>query len=116
MHGVGENGKVALQRTVRRDQLLNLVATLPTCLQYEWKIFPFGGMRKEGDAYLWTLLSLGARSMLASASSKTDSLNGWALAIQQRAGYGKALVAIAAKNARTVWAMPSKGVAYDPTA
>lgn len=75
-----------------------------------------GSITKAGDAYLRTLLILGARSVLASAPGKTDRLSRWALAIRQRAGYGKALVAIAAKNARTVWAMLSKGAAYKPTA
>lgn len=32
VHGVDENGKVALKRTVHRDQLLELIATLPACI------------------------------------------------------------------------------------
>jgi transposase len=32
VHGVDENGKVALRRTVRRDQLLELIATLRPCV------------------------------------------------------------------------------------
>jgi transposase len=36
----------------------------------------------------------------------------WAQALQARAGYGKALVAIAAKNARMAWAMLARGEAY----
>lgn len=78
--------------------------------------FRLGGITKAGDAYLRTLLILGARSVLASAPGKTDRLSRWALAVQQRAGYGKALVAIAAKNARMAWAMLSKGAAYNPIA
>jgi transposase len=57
-------------------------------------------------------LILGARSVLANASGKTDRISRWALGVQQRAGYGKALVAIAAKNARIAWAMLSKGEAF----
>ncbi|MGH7261476.1 MAG: IS110 family transposase [Nitrospiraceae bacterium] len=71
-----------------------------------------GGITKAGDAYLRTLLILGARSVLASAPGKTDRISRWALAVQQRAGYGKALVAIAAKNARMAWAMLSKGESF----
>lgn len=78
--------------------------------------FRLGGITKAGDAYLRTLLILGARSVLASAPGKTDRMSRWALAVQQRAGYGKALVAIAAKNARMAWAMLSKGAAYNPIA
>jgi transposase len=71
-----------------------------------------GGITKAGDRYLRTLLILGARSVLANACGKTDRLSRWALAVQERAGYGKALVAIAAKNARMAWAMLSKGEAF----
>lgn len=71
-----------------------------------------GSITKAGDAYLRTLLILGARSVLANALGKTDRISRWALAVQQRAGYGKALVAIAAKNARIAWAMLSKGEAF----
>ena len=71
-----------------------------------------GSITKAGDAYLRTLLILGARSVLASAPGKTDRISRWALAVQQRAGYGKALVAIAAKNARIAWAMLSKGESF----
>lgn len=75
-----------------------------------------GGITKAGDAYLRTLLILGARSVLASAPGKTDRISRWALSLQQRAGYGKALVAIAAKNARMAWAMLSKGEAFRASA
>lgn len=32
VHGVDENGKVALRRNVRRDQLLEFFTTLPPCV------------------------------------------------------------------------------------
>jgi transposase len=63
---------------------------------------------------LRTLLILGARSVLAAAARKTDQSSRWAIALQGRAGYGKTLVAIAAKNARMVWAMLVKGKAFAP--
>jgi transposase len=75
-----------------------------------------GRITKAGDRYLRTLLILGARSILATARKKTDQLSRWAVALEQRAGYGKALVAIAAKNARMVWAMLVKGEAFAPGA
>lgn len=68
-----------------------------------------GRITKAGDAYLRTLLILGARSVLVNAAGKTDRISRWALSVQERAGYGKALVAIAAKNARIAWAILSKG-------
>lgn len=71
-----------------------------------------GRITKAGDRYLRTLLILGARAMLANAPRKDDRISRWALALQARAGYGKALVAIAAKNARIAWALLAKGEAF----
>ena len=74
-----------------------------------------GRITKAGDRYLRTLLIMGARSMLINAARKTDKISRWALALQTRAGYGKALVAIAAKNARIAWALLAKGEAFRPS-
>jgi transposase len=63
-----------------------------------------GRITKAGDRYLRTLLVLGARALLRYAKDKDDPISRWALALQQRRGYGRALVAIAAKNARMCWA------------
>jgi transposase len=71
-----------------------------------------GKITKAGDRYLRTLLILGARSVLTSAINKSDAISRWAIALAARVGYGKALVAIAAKNARMVWAMLAKGQAF----
>ncbi len=71
-----------------------------------------GHITKAGDRYLRTLLILGARAMLANAVRKSDRISRWAVSLQSRAGYGKALVAIAAKNARIAWALLAKGEAF----
>ena len=68
-----------------------------------------GRITKAGDGYLRSLLILGARSVLALAKGRTDALSSWALALQQRRGYWKAVVAIAAKNARMAWAVLRRG-------
>jgi transposase len=68
-----------------------------------------GRITKAGDAYLRTMLILGARVVLAAAKSKTDSASRWAVALEARRGYWKAVVAIAAKNARMCWAMLARG-------
>jgi len=54
-------------------------------------------------------LILGARSVLAAAAAKTDRLSRWAVALAERRGYWKAVVAIAAKNARLAWAVLVRG-------
>jgi transposase len=71
-----------------------------------------GRITKAGDAYLRSLLVLGARSVLNAASGKTDSLSRWALQLRERRGYWKAVVAIAAKDARMAWAVLTKGESF----
>jgi transposase len=58
------------------------------------------------------MLILGAKAVLAAAKNKTDSISRWAIALEARRGYWKAVVAIAAKNARMCWAMLAKGEAF----
>ena len=68
-----------------------------------------GRITKAGDAYLRSLLVMGARAVLNAAKGKTDSLSRWAVQLEQRRGYWRAIVAIAAKNARMAWAVLSRG-------
>ena len=71
-----------------------------------------GRITKAGDSYIRSLLVLGARAVLNAATNKTDSLSRWALQLRQRRGYWKAIIAIAAKNARMAWAVLTKGEAF----
>ncbi len=73
-----------------------------------------GRITKAGDSYLRTLLILGARAVLAAAANKQDRLSRWATNLAERRGYWKAVVAIAAKNARMAWAMLAKGEDFKP--
>jgi hypothetical protein len=47
--------------------------------------------------------------LVAAAKNKTDPLSHWVISLQKRRGYGKAMVAIAAKNARMCWAVLQRG-------
>jgi len=71
-----------------------------------------GRITKAGDPYLRMLLILGARSVLQSAKDKTDPVSRWAVQLAARVGYWKAIVAIAAKNARMCWAVLARGEAF----
>jgi transposase len=64
-----------------------------------------GSITKQGDAYLRTLLILGARSVLQNAARHKDRMSRWISAIESRRGYFRTLVAIANKNARIAWAL-----------
>jgi transposase len=48
-------------------------------------------------------------------SKRTDRLGPWAQALVARRGYKKAIVALAAKNVRFVWAVLSSGNEYTPS-
>jgi transposase len=74
-----------------------------------------GRITKRGDAYLRTLLMLGARAVLQSATQKKDRLSRWALAVRTRRGYHRAIIAVAAKNARIIWALLAKNEAFKVT-
>ena len=71
-----------------------------------------GRITRRGDAYLRMLFVQGARSVLQTATRRDDPMSRWIVALQARRGYHKTLVAIAAKNARIVWALLSKDQAF----
>ena len=79
-----------------------------------------GRITKRGDKYLRGLLYQGATAALLAAARKAPEKRGrlqhWMVEAQQRLGYRKAVVAIANKNARMMWAILAKGEAYDPNA
>jgi transposase len=75
-----------------------------------------GRITKRGDAYLRTMLMLGTRAVLQSAAHKSDRLSRWAIALRERRGYHRAVIAIAAKNARMIWAMLVKQRNFVPVA
>jgi transposase len=79
-----------------------------------------GKITKRGDTYLRGLLTQGARSTLQAAlrraPDKRSRLQAWIVAIHDRIGYHKALVAIANKHARILWAILAHGEHYDPNA
>jgi transposase len=62
------------------------------------------GISKRGDPYLRCLLVHGARAMLRVAGRRQDALSRWVLSVEARRGRQKAIVAMANKNARRLWA------------
>ncbi len=79
-----------------------------------------GGISCRGDAYLRTLLVQDARSSLqrakAVAIEKATPEQWWIRTLDGRLPFGKAIVAIANKHARQIWAMLAHDVDYDPHA
>ena len=73
-----------------------------------------GRITKRGDVYLRTLLIHGARAVMRYLMNKDDRKSEWVKAVRERRGFNKAAVALAAKNARILWAMLAKGSEYLP--
>jgi len=70
------------------------------------------GISKNGNTYLRTLLVHGGRSVLRMADKKTDRMSVWAIQKQKTRGNNRAIVAIANKNARMIWALMTSGESY----
>ena len=71
-----------------------------------------GRITKQGDKYLCMLLIHGARSVLASLGDKQDRVSCWLRDLIARRGYKRATAALAAKNARLIWVLLTRGEDY----
>lgn len=74
-----------------------------------------GRITRQGNDYLRTLLVQGARSAVVTAARRNDRVSRWIVQFQQRVGYYKALVAVANKHARILWAILARGERFDPS-
>lgn len=72
-----------------------------------------GRITKRGDMYLRTLLIQGAKSAVMTAHRRDDPISRWALALREKSGWQKAVVALANKNARILWAVFVRGAPFD---
>lgn len=72
------------------------------------------GITKRGDRYLRKLLVHGARSALRVTPKRDDPKSQWVERLRDRSHENVAAVALAAKNARTLWAMLAYDREYDP--
>lgn len=73
-----------------------------------------GGITKRGDDYLRTLLIQGAKSAVMSAAKRSDRISQWLVQLKDRVGWQKAVVALANKNARILWAVLTREGVFDP--
>ena len=74
----------------------------------------YGRITKRGDVYLRTLLVHGARALMRHLAGRADRKSRWVLAFKERRGFNKAVVALAAKHARILWALLAHGSTYRP--
>ncbi len=74
-----------------------------------------GRITKRGDDYLRTLLIQGAKSAVMSAGKRSDRISQWLVQLKERVGWQKAVVALANKNARILWAVLTRMRRSTPT-
>lgn len=72
-----------------------------------------GAITKRGDTYLRMLLIQGAKSIVNTAHKRDDPISRWVYQLRERSGWQKAVVALANKNARILWAVMTKGQPFD---
>jgi transposase len=70
------------------------------------------GISKRGNAYLRTLLIHGSRCMLRFLKDPATAIGRWAIDLKARTHANVAAVALANKQARTVWALLTQGTYY----
>jgi transposase len=116
--GVGPTTATALVAMIGRGQEFKCGRQLSAWLGLVPGQYSSGGKQrlgritKAGDPYLRMLLILGARSVLQLAKGRSDPVSRWAAQLEARVGYWKAIVAIAAKNARMCWAVLARGEGF----
>ncbi len=64
-----------------------------------------GRISKRGEKHIRTSLIHGARAVIANCKNKTDKTSLWVKDLVERRGFKRATVALAAKNARLIWAL-----------
>lgn len=73
-----------------------------------------GRITRHGDTYLRTLLIQGAKSAVMTAHKRDDRISRWLVQLTARVGWQKAVVTMANKSARILWAVLAKGQRFDP--
>lgn len=75
-----------------------------------------GRITKRGDKYLRMCLVHGARAVIANLGDKQDHVSCWIRGVIERRGYLRAVVALAARNARLIWTLMVKQEDYQAQA
>lgn len=108
--GVGEQVATAMVASVEPAQFDN-ARQLAAWLGLTPRQYTTGGhirlgrITKRGDKYLRMCLIHGARAVIANLRDKQDRNSCWIREVIARRGYKRAIVALAARNARLIWTL-----------
>ncbi|ELC0661048.1 IS110 family transposase, partial [Vibrio fluvialis] len=116
--GVGEHSATAIVATVSDGKQFRSSRQFAAWVGLVPRQYTTGGhvqlgrISKRGDKHIRTLLIHGARAVIARCKDKTDRNSLWLQQLVERRGYKRATVALAAKNARIIWALLTSGNEY----
>ena len=122
--GIGQLAATALVGTVAHIHDFRRGREFASWLGLTPREYSSGGRRrlghisKHGDRYLRLLLTHGGRAVVLAAARRQRAgrplprLHAWALEVRARSHFNKAVVAVANKLARLVWAVWTRDVAY----
>ncbi|MEH0691088.1 IS110 family transposase [Vibrio cholerae] len=109
--GVGEHSATAIVATVCDGKQFGSSRQFAAWIGLVPRQYSTGGhvhlgrISKRGEKHIRTLLIHGARAVIARCKEKTDRNSLWLQQLVERRGYKRAAVALAAKNARIIWAL-----------
>ena len=120
LEGIGPIGAVLLYATIGSGEAFANGRQFSAYLGLTPKQYSSGGKtvligisRYVANKRLRAVLIQGARAYVHRMKDPQTPKERWLSALIQRAGYGRAAVALANKNARTAWALLTQRVAYD---
>ncbi|MBE1273800.1 IS110 family transposase [Enterovibrio baiacu] len=111
VRGIGPQTATAIIATIGKGEQFDSGRDFAAWLGLVPKQYSTGGkprlgrITKHGDKYLRTLLVHGARAAITNIGEKQDRLSTWGRHVLERRGMNRAIVALAAKNARIIWAL-----------
>ena len=119
LEGVGPIGSVLLFATLGTGEAFANGRQFSAYLGLTPKQYSSGGKvnlvgisKRVANKRLRAVLIQGARAYVHKMKEPKTSKDQWLWALIQRAGYGKAAVALANKNVRTAWAILTQGTPY----
>jgi len=119
LEGVGPIGAVLLYATLGTGEAFKNGREFAAYIGLTPKQYSSGGKthlvgisRQVANKRLRSVLIQGARAYVHKLKTAKSDKDKWILALIERAGYGRAAVALANKNVRTAWALLTQGVPY----
>ena len=119
IEGVGPISAVLLYATLGSGEAFSSGREFSAYLGLTPKQYSSGGKtnlvgisRYVANKRLRAVLIQGARAYINKVKEPKSAKDQWLMALVERAGYGKASVALANKNVRTAWAMLMQGTEY----